>query len=290
MPIRNRPIACVAGLIALTHLIGCGGSPTQPTPHPPIVQAGSPSTEPAGGLSIQAFSITGWADDTFHYLPGVLAVAASDSSDLFVESIEFTANQGGVNRPLAAITFTSPRRVPAGSVVDLMKDPHPPFDGTTGIMSLTALPSMTLTASFRDSGGHAGSVAADAPVPTISQAPSSAVLAIQALTVDGWSENGRFYYWPKLTLTETSGISRASIKAITFELLDVGPTGRVPPASASGDVPAGGTIQLVEDAYGYGPWFEIDSTANASRVSVVISFVDDVGRGGTVSGVAQVSR
>jgi hypothetical protein len=116
------------------------------------------------------------------------------------------------------------------------------------------------------------------------------VLAIQALTVDGWSENGRFHYWPKLTLTETSGISRASIKAITFELLDVGPAGRVPPARDPGDVPAGGTIQLVEDAYGYGPWFEIDSTANASRVSVVISFVDDAGRGGALSAVAQVSR
>jgi hypothetical protein len=149
MPIRNRPIACVAGLVALTHLIGCSGTPTQPTPHPPIVQAGSTSTEPAGGLSIQAFSITGWYDGTFHYLPGVLAVAASDSSDLYVERIEFTANQGGVNRPLAGITFGSPRRVPAGSIVDLMKDPYPPFDGTTGIISPTAVPSMTLKASFR---------------------------------------------------------------------------------------------------------------------------------------------
>jgi hypothetical protein len=292
VPIRNRPIACVAALVALTHLSGCSGAPTDPTPRAAIAHAGSTSTDLAGALSVRAFTITGWYDGAFHFVPGVLSVAASDGGDVYVERIEFTANQGGVDRSLAGITFGSPRRVPAGGVVDLIADPFPPFyDATGGFTSPTAVLSMTVKASFRDGGGRTGSVAADAPVPTISQASSSAILAIQAFTVDGSFENGRFYYWPKLTLKETSGISRASIKAITFELLDVGPAGRVPPAVNPAIVPAGGMIQLVEDAYGYGPWFDIDSTtANASRVSMVISFVDDLGRGSALSAVAQVVR
>ena len=52
----------------------------------------------------------------------------------------------------------------------------------------------------------------------------------------------------------------------------------------------GGTLALKNDDYGYGPWFEITSTAAASRVSVAISFVDDEGRGGSVTSVAPVSR
>ena len=31
---------------------------------------------------------------------------------------------------------------------------------------------------------------------------------------------------------------------------------------------------------GHAPWFEIDSSGDASRLSVAISFVDDAGRGG----------
>jgi hypothetical protein len=156
------------------------------------------------------------------------------------------------------------------------------------ITSPTALSSITATVSFTNDLGQTGSVAATVDGPTISASPSGATLVIQTFTVSGWYDHGLSFYWPKLTLTETSGRSSASINKINFELLDIGSSGRVPPDLTPRAVPAGGTISLDDD--GYGPWFEISSTADASRVSVVISFVDDAGRGGSVSAIAPVSR
>jgi hypothetical protein len=133
------------------------------------------------------------------------------------------------------------------------------------------------------------------PQTTSPAAPLAAPLAtlvIREFSVTEWYDRsqGRYHYWPKLTVAETSGVSLASIASITFELLDVGPTGRVPPASGPFVVPAGGTLTLVEDSYGYGPWLEIDSTADASRVSVVLSFLDSTGGRASVSAIAQVLR
>ena len=79
-----------------------------------------------------------------------------------------------------------------------------------------------------------------------------------------------------------------AIKKITFELLDVGSAGRVPPSWQPFSIAAGATLTLSE-AYG-DPWLEIDGSANASRVSVVIVFIDEAGRGGEITAVAQVSR
>ena len=138
-----------------------------------------------------------------------------------------------------------------------------------------------------------------APTPATSitpqlaaQAAPLATVVIREFSVTEWYDRsqGRYHYWPKLTVAETSGVSLASITSITFELLDVGPTGRVPPAPGPFVVPAGGTLSLVEDAYGYGPWFEIDSTADASRVSVVLSFLDSTGGSAKVSAIAHVLR
>ena len=56
------------------------------------------------------------------------------------------------------------------------------------------------------------------------------------------------------------------------------------------DVTPGDTIRLVTDENGQSPWFEIESSDEASRVSVAISFVDDAGRGGLVSAIAPVDR
>ena len=112
---------------------------------------------------------------------------------------------------------------------------------------------------------------------------------IQAFSVIGSSYPGLLLL-AELTLAETSGVSRALIKKMTFELLDVGPSGRVPAMWEPREVPAGGTIALDEDDYGYGPWLEITSMADASCVSLVISFVDDAGRGGLVTAIVPVSR
>jgi hypothetical protein len=104
------------------------------------------------------------------------------------------------------------------------------------------------------------------PPPTVSQDVSRATLVIRDFSVTEWYDQtqGRFHYWPKLTVAETSGASLATISDIVFELLGVGPTGQVRPALGPFVVPAGGTVNFVEDDYG--PWLEIDSTANASRV------------------------
>jgi hypothetical protein len=77
---------------------------------------------------------------------------------------------------------------------------------------------------------------------------------------------------------------------MVFELLDIGPAGRVPsvPVPIS-IIPAGGTIVLDEDPLGYGPWMEISNSVKASRVSVVIYYIDAEGRGGSVTAIANVS-
>ena len=153
----------------------------------------------------------------------------------------------------------------------------------------SALTSVTVTIYFVDHAGHSGSVAADTVVPDIPQAASTAALTIGTFTVESWYESGAFQYWPKLTLRETSGQSPATIRTITFELLDVGLYGHVPLYRNPGVVPAGGSLEFIEDDYG-GSWFSLSSAAQAPRVSMVISFVDDAGRGGVLSAVAPVSR
>ena len=136
-----------------------------------------------------------------------------------------------------------------------------------------------------------GIVSAAAKVPAV---PRSCLPRLPrdpaVLRVSRRQHQGRFLYWPKLTLAETSGRSPASIKKIAFELLDVGAATQAPPLWNAPDVRAGDTVSFVTGKGGQAPWFEIDSSGNASRVSVTISFVDDGGRGGLVSAIAPVYR
>jgi hypothetical protein len=138
--------------------------------------------------------------------------------------------------------------------------------------------------------GPTPTVEPPAPVPPAAPGTPLATLVIRDFSVFGWYDQTRqrFHYWPKLTVAETGNVSAASITSITFELLDVGPDGRVPPATGSFAVPAGGELRLDEDLYG--PWLEIDGTARAERVSVQIGFVDSDRRTGLISAVATVSR
>lgn len=118
---------------------------------------------------------------------------------------------------------------------------------------------------------------------------SLASVEIRHFSVVRRQHQKRFLYWPKLTLAETSGRTRAAIKKIAFELLDAGAAGQVVPVWNAPVVPAGGTIRLVTGTNGQ-PWFEIEGLGDAARVSVAISFVDDAGRGGLVSAIAPVDR
>jgi hypothetical protein len=287
MSSRNSARHWTIVALVLSVAAACTRTPMQPTSGQPAAATVSNPAALNGSLAITAFSVSGWYDGTFHYVLAGLSVAASDRSDLVLQRVAFTGSQGGVITPVAGITFGTPsRNLPAGTAIDLAKDQAL---STTEFKSPGALTSVTVTVYFVDPAGHIGSVAADTVVPATPQTASTAALTIGAFTVEGWYEKGYFQYWPKLTLSESSGRSQATIKTITFELLDVGPSGRVPPSWNPGVVPAGGSITFTEDDYG-GAWFSISSTAEASRVSMVISFVDDAGRGGVVSSMAQVSR
>jgi len=283
---RNRLIVCVTALCALTTLFGCGGNPTQPTSPTPSAASPSVSTALSGALSIPTFTISGWyASGTFHYLPK-LTLAATAAGALTVQVVNFKAHESDFFN-LAGIRYVSPpRRIPAGGTLDLMNDPQ--RDGTPDMTSAIALPTITVIVTVNNDAGQTETVTAVAQVPAISQDIAAPTVVIQAFTMTGWKTDRYFHYWPKLTLAETSGVGRAFVRKMTFELLDIGPAGRIPPAWDVGYVPAGGTLTLDADDYD-GPWFEIFGEADANRVSVTINFVDDESRAAAVTAIAQVS-
>jgi hypothetical protein len=282
---RMTAPTCAFVLVILSLSAGCRGkNPAAPTaaPGPP-----PPTSENlTNALSLTDFSLTGWHDGTFHYLPTVSVSAPSTGGTVYVQRVAFMTSTSGAPTNLAGILFGSPRRVVSpGGTLDLLKGVSP-----VEITSPVALASITATVSFNNEVGQTGTVAVTEDAPPLAPNSSSAALVIQAFSVIGSSDQGDFHYWPKLTLTETSGVSRALIKKMTFELLDVGPNGRVPTVWEPHEIPAGGTITLENDDYGYGPWFEITSVADVQRVSLAISFVDDAGRGALVTAVVPVSR
>jgi hypothetical protein len=282
--VRIAAATCAYAVLILSLSAGCGRNPAAPT-----VASGTPSSTSQGlsnALSMTEFSLQGWHDDVFHYLPSVSVSAPSTGATINVQRIDFSTSNGGATTRLAGIVFGIPQRVVSpGGTLDLLTG-MPPVE----ITSQGALATITATVFFTSGADAPRSVAVTRDAPLLAPNASSAALTIQSFSVVGSSDHGSFSYWPKLTLAETSGISRAVIKKMTFELLDVGAAGHVPVDWEPREVPAGGTITLDEDAYGYGPWFEVSSTADASRVSLAISFVDDAGRGGSVTAVAPVVR
>ena len=281
---RIAAATCAFAVLILSLSAGCGKNPAAPTS-----TAGMPSSTSqnlSNALSITAFSLQGWHDDVFHYLPTVSVSVPSTGGTVYAQRVDFTTSNSGATTRLTGIAFGSPQRVVSpGGTLDLLKG-LPPVE----ITSPVALGSITATVFFTNFVDPIRSVSATKDAPLLDSNASSAALVIQAFSVVGSSDPGSFFYWPKLTLAETSGVSRAVIKKMTFELLDVGPPGRVPIVWEPREVPAGGTITLDEDSYGYGPWLEITSMAEASRVSLAISFVDDAGRGGSLTAVAPVAR
>jgi hypothetical protein len=262
----------------------CGHNPAAPTssiPPAPVAPLGM-----AGTLSIAAFNIAGWHDDAFNYRPTVRVDAERAGGDLFVRQLEFRVGGEQPGRLLALIRLGN-ARVPAGGSLDMSQSLS-----NEDLVSPTALTSIALTITVGDDAGHTGTVSGEATIPPIPEDHAAATLVIHDFAVAGWYEPTaqRFYYWPKLTLAETSGVGPVSIVKIVFELLDVGAAGGVPPTLQTFTVAAGGTLRLDEDPIYGDPWLAIDSKAEASRVSVVISYVDSAGRGATVSGVAEVSR
>jgi hypothetical protein len=250
--------------------------------------SGASATDRAGTLSVTAFRFSGWHDESFHYLPQLSVTAPANGRPVFVQRVDFTAEDGGSSRLLKGLRYGVAPRVQPGSTVELVSDSSSaePAD----IDSALALSSITAIVFFADDIGQTGLVSVASRVPDVSDRPSLASLAIGQFSVSRRQHHSRFLYSPKLTLAETSGRSRATIKKIVFELLDAGASGQAFPVWSAPDVPAGNTISLVTASDGQRPWFEIDSGGDASRMSVSISFVDDAGRGGLVSAIALVDR
>jgi hypothetical protein len=284
---RGRPrTACAAALLSATIAVGCTDS------HPAAKAAhalrASSTTDHAGALSVSALRISGWHDESFHYLPALSVTASPTGRSVLVQRVDFTIDDAGSRRLLKGVEYASAPRVPPGRTVELVPagDPADPAE----IASSGPLTSISATVFFTDDEGQSGIVSTAARVPTISDSESLAALVIRRFTVGRRQQHGRFLYSPDLTLAETLGRSHASIRKIAFELLDVGAAGQVLPIWNLMDVPAGQAISLVTAMDGRAPWFEINSSADVSRVAVIVSFVDDAGRGGLVSAVASVSR
>ena len=277
--------ACATALLSAAIAAGCSNSNTAAkTPD----ASSSSSADRAGTLSVTAFRFSGWHDESFHYLPALSVAAPVTGRPVFVQRVDFTAEDAGARRLLKGVRYAAGQRVQPGSTLDLVSDAG--SADPTEIASARALESISAIIFFTDDDGQTGIVSAVAKVPDMPDRASLASLAIRQFSVSRRQHQGRFLYWPKLTLAETSGRSRASIKKIAFELLDVGAATQALPLWNAPDVPAGDTVTLATGKGGGAPWFEIDSNGNASRVSVTISFVDDAGRGGLVSAIAPVNR
>ena len=248
----------------------------------------APATDRAGTLSVTTFRFSGWHDDRFHYLPALSVMAPPTGRPVFVQRVDFTADDPGSRRLLRGVRYAAAQRVQPGGTVELVSNTG--AADPAEIASPLALGSISAIVFFTDEDGQTGIVSAAARVPDVSDRASQTSLEIRQFTVVRRQQQGRFVYWPKLTLAETSGRGGASIRKILFELLDVGGASQPPPFWTPQDVPAGDTISLVTERDGKAPWFEIDSTGDASRVSMAISFVDAAGRGGLVSAVTGVER
>ena len=241
-----------------------------------------------GTLSVTAFRFTGWHDDRFHYVPALSVAASASGRPVLVQRVDFTAEDAGARRLLKGVRYAAAPRVQPGGSLELLTDSDAADQAE--IDSPSALGIISAFIFFTDDQGQSGVVSAAARVPDVSDEASLAAVSIRHFTVNRREHRGRFRYRPKLALAETSGRSRASIKKIVFELLDLGPDSRASPLRNAPDVPAGGTIGLDTDWNNQAPWFEFDSSGEAARVSVVIAFVDQAGRGGLVSAVAAVQR
>lgn len=280
-----RTISWAVALLIASASAGCGNhvNPTAPTAASP--DATLTLAQSSAALSV-SLSLTGWySGQQFHYVPTLSVTETTRTSGVWIHSLSFTWVETGTRA--SGFTYGVRPHVPAGDSLDLLNASGTGQGPTVEITSGVEPANLAVVVSFIDDAGHAGQATATIRVPAVRVDVPAAVLTLSLFTVDGWYDAGRFHYWPKLSLSSSGG--PIAIKKIAFELLDVGSAGRVPPSWQQFSVAGGGTLNLSEDPYG-GPWFEIDSSADASRVSIAIVFVDEAGRGGEITAVAQVSR
>ena len=206
------------------------------------------------------FRFSGWHDDSFHNLPALSVTAPSSGRPVLVQRLDFTADDPGSRRLLKGGRYETAQRVQPGGTVELVSDTG--AADPAEIASALALDSISAIVFFTDDDGQTGIVSAAARLPDLPDRGSLASLEIRQFTVSRRQNQGRFVYAPQLTLAETSGRSRASIRKMVFELLDVGAASQAPPLWNVPPVAAGDAISLVSGKNGRAPWFEIDSTGD----------------------------
>ena len=184
-------------LLTLSLSAGCGGkNPVSPTAAPAV--SPPPSQDLTNALSVTDFSLQGWQDGMFHYLPTLSVSVPSTGRSVTVQRVDFSTSNNGATARLTGVVFVSPEHVVApGSTLDLFHQSSP-----LEIVSPTALASITGTVTFVNDANQTGSVAITRNPPLIAPAASSASLVIQAFSVVVSSDGRSFGYWPKLTLAE----------------------------------------------------------------------------------------
>lgn len=282
-----KTMSWAAALLIASALAGCGNhaNPTAPTSGSGL-NAAPTSAVSSAALSL-SLSLTGWySGQQFHYVPTLSVTETTGTSGVSIHSLSFTWVETGARA--SGLTYGVTPHVSAGGSLNLLNASGAGRGPTVEMTSGVEPANLSVVVSFIDDTGHPGQATATIRVPAVRVDVPAAVLTLSLFTVDGWYDAGRFHYWPRLSLTSSGG--SVAIKKIAFELLDVGSAGRVPPSWQPFSVAAGETLNLSEGPYFGDPWFEIDSSADASRVSVVIVFIDEAGRAGEIAAVAQVSR
>jgi hypothetical protein len=134
--------------------------------------------------------------------------------------------------------------------------------------------------------------------PVSPASPSTAVLAVARFTVVGTVNNsGTGTYFscvvPSLVLTETGGTSGALVTGLQFHLNTANPAN----GYLGGGFPlhkrvdAGATSEIVDPPGVYGDFqYDFGGSHDFTSVSVVVSYVDDAGRSGSLTAVAPVSQ
>ena len=259
-------------LIVAVLTAACDGSPAAPTPSP------GPMPRQDARLTVESVTFQGWLDGQFFYRPSLIVSAVGDYS---VSGIEFTDADSGTR--LYGVSYPTPLRLTTVSFKQLLGN-------WVLISSSVELVSVNVKVTATNAANQDASISKTVAVPPIPKDATQAVLSIDRFTVKGWFENGLHYYWPRLELRETAGLSEARIHRITFKLVDGDPSGNGSPYVDMLYVRPNGTLILDEDPYWNEPWMTIDTTAPWNNMSVVISFTDDHGRGGSVSAMALVAR
>lgn len=134
--------------------------------------------------------------------------------------------------------------------------------------------------------------------PVSPASPSAAVLAVARFTVvDTINNSGTGTHFncvvPSLVLTETGGTSGAFVTGLQFHLNTANPAdgylGSGFPVHKRVD--AGATSEIVDPPGVYGDFqYDFGGSHDFTSVSVVVSYVDDAGRSGSLTAVAPVSQ